>query len=116
MAKAQAGQISLGDIDDQLGGLGQDYANVAMVTELTGFLPQQQRQDCSLSLHRRIYSDYTEAGIHASEWIGCSLCRVSAACGGGGRAGSHFPAFLPDTPMVQVTGWRRGLPGGTTAK
>jgi erythromycin esterase-like protein len=59
LAKARAGQISLGGIDDQLGGMGQDYANVAMVTELTGFLPQQRRQDCSLALHRRIYSDET---------------------------------------------------------
>jgi erythromycin esterase-like protein len=40
LAKAQAGKISLGGIDDQLGGLEQDYANVEMVTELTGFLPQ----------------------------------------------------------------------------
>ncbi len=65
LAKAQAGQISLGGIDDQLGGLGQDYANVAMVTELTGFLPQQQSQDCSLSLHHRIYSDYTDAAPYS---------------------------------------------------
>ena len=37
LAKAQAGQIALGGIDDQLGQLGQDYANVEMVTELTAF-------------------------------------------------------------------------------
>jgi erythromycin esterase-like protein len=65
LAKAQAGQISLGGIDDQLGQMGQDYANVEMVTDLTGFLPQQQRQDCSLALHRRIYSDYTEAARYS---------------------------------------------------
>jgi erythromycin esterase-like protein len=60
LARAQAGQISLGGIDDQSGEMGQDYANVEMVTELTGFLPLQQRQDCRLALHRRIYSDYTK--------------------------------------------------------
>jgi erythromycin esterase-like protein len=65
LAKAQAGKISLGGIDDQLGQVGQDYANVEMVTELTGFLPQQQRQDCSLALHRRIYSDYTEGAPYS---------------------------------------------------
>jgi erythromycin esterase-like protein len=66
LVKAQAGQISLGGIDDQLGEMGQDYANVEMFTELTGFLPQQQRQDCSFAIHRRIYSDnehpYSKAG------------------------------------------------------
>jgi erythromycin esterase-like protein len=58
---AKAGLVSLGGIDDQLGQLGQDYANVAMVAELTGLLPLQRAQRCSLALHRRIYSDYTEA-------------------------------------------------------
>ncbi len=65
LAKAQAGQIALGGIDDQLGQLGQDYANVEMVTELTAFLPETQRQDCTLALHRRIYSDYTEAAPYS---------------------------------------------------
>jgi erythromycin esterase-like protein len=38
---------------------------VEMVAELTGFLPQPQRQGCSLALHRRIYSDYTEAAPYS---------------------------------------------------
>jgi hypothetical protein len=33
LAKAQAGQIFLGGIDDQLSEMGQDYANVGMVTD-----------------------------------------------------------------------------------
>lgn len=65
LAKAQAGRISLGGIDDQLGQMGQDYANVAMVTELAGFLPRKRRQDCRLALHRRIYGDYTEAAPYS---------------------------------------------------
>jgi erythromycin esterase-like protein len=65
LAKAQARQISLGGIDDQLGGLEQDYANVEMFKELTGLLPPQQRQDCTLALHRRIYSDYTKAAPYS---------------------------------------------------
>lgn len=65
LTKAQAGQISLGGIDDQVGQAGQDYANVEMITELTDFLPQQQRQSCSLALHRRIYSDYTETAPYS---------------------------------------------------
>lgn len=45
--------------------MGQDYANVEMITDLTGFLRQQQRQDCSVALHRRIYSDDTEAARYS---------------------------------------------------
>jgi erythromycin esterase-like protein len=61
LAKAKAGQLFLGGLDDQLGQLGQDYANEQMVAELTNLLPQQQRQGCSSALHRRIYNDYSEA-------------------------------------------------------
>src|ERR1043166_738323 len=35
LAKAEAGKVFLGGIDDQLGQRGQDYANKEMVTELT---------------------------------------------------------------------------------
>ncbi|CAN5670261.1 erythromycin esterase family protein [soil metagenome] len=65
LGKAQAGKISLGGIDDQLGQLGQDFANVELVAELTGLLPQPQRTDCSAAHHRRIYSDYTEAAPYS---------------------------------------------------
>lgn len=61
LARAQAGQISLGGIDDQLGEVGQDFANVGMITELTGLLPQQHRQECGEALHRRIYSNDSQA-------------------------------------------------------
>ena len=65
LEKAQKGQISLGGIDDQLGMLGQDYANVEMASELTGFLPQLQRRDCALALHRRIFNDYAAASAYS---------------------------------------------------
>lgn len=45
--------------------MGQDFANVELVTELTGLLPQPQRQDCGVALHRRIYSDNTEAALYS---------------------------------------------------
>ena len=57
LAKAKAGHVFLGGIDDQLGEWGQDYANAEMVTELTNPLPQQRRQECRALLHKRIYSD-----------------------------------------------------------
>jgi erythromycin esterase-like protein len=65
LARAEAGRLFLGGVDDQLGQAGQDYANIEMVTELTNLLPQQQRQDCSAALHRRIYSDYSKAAPYS---------------------------------------------------
>lgn len=65
LEKARAGVISLGGIDDQLGQLGQDFSNVQMVSHLTTFLPERQRQECAQTLHRRIDSDYAEATPYA---------------------------------------------------
>jgi erythromycin esterase-like protein len=67
LTKAQSGQVFLGGIDDQLGQIGQDYANIEMVTELTNLLPQQHRQACSVALHKRIYYDYTDASPYTKE-------------------------------------------------
>src|SRR5579859_7564363 len=64
-AKAQTGQLFLGGIDDQLGQMGQDFANIQMVTDLTSLLPQQERQTCSVALHKRIYNDYTNASSYS---------------------------------------------------
>jgi erythromycin esterase-like protein len=65
LTKAQAGRVFLGGIDDQLGQIGQDYANIEMVTELTDVLPQEERQACSVALHKRIYNDYTDASPYS---------------------------------------------------
>jgi erythromycin esterase-like protein len=65
MRRALAGKVILGGIDDQLGQLGQDYANIDMVTELTNLLPEPNRQICGAALHRRIYSAYTETTPYA---------------------------------------------------
>lgn len=65
LARAQAGRVFLGRIDDQLGQLGQDYANDEMVTELTNILPQQELPTCSSALHKRVYSDYTDSSPYS---------------------------------------------------
>ncbi len=65
LAKAQSGKVFLGGIDDQLGQLGQDYANVEMVAELSGLLPPEDRQACSLALHKRIFSDYSDSSPYS---------------------------------------------------
>lgn len=65
LVKAQAGQVFLGGLDDQLGQMGQNYANNDMVIELTNLLPQQRRQACIIALHKRIYSDYPDASPYS---------------------------------------------------
>jgi erythromycin esterase-like protein len=87
LAKAKAGQVFLGGIDDQLGQLGQDYANNEMVTELTDHLPQHERQACITALHKRIYSDYTDASPYSKsdrtqiQTCLCEMDRANAADG-----------------------------------
>jgi erythromycin esterase-like protein len=65
LTRAQAGRVFLGGIDDQLGQLGQNYANVEMVAELTDLLPQPERQRCSTALHKRVYYDYSDAAPYS---------------------------------------------------
>ena len=65
LAKAQRGQVFLGGIDDQLGQMGQDFANIKMVAELTSLLPQRKRQMCSVALHNRIYSEYPDGSPYS---------------------------------------------------
>jgi erythromycin esterase-like protein len=82
LAEAQAGNVFLGGLDDQLGQRGQDYANVEMVAELTNLLPQEERLACSLAMHKRIYNDYTEASPYSQadhKQIGSCLSEMNRA-------------------------------------
>ena len=65
LARAQTGRVFLGGLDDQLGQLGQNYANDEMVAELTNLLPEPKRQRCSTALHKRIYYDYPESAPYS---------------------------------------------------
>lgn len=65
LAKASEGTVFLGGLDDQLGQRGQDYANIAMVSELTSLLPNRERLPCSLALHKRIYYEYTDTSPYS---------------------------------------------------
>jgi erythromycin esterase-like protein len=71
LEKAVAGKISLGGIDDQLGEMGQDWANVAMVANLTMVLPESQGKECGLALHRRIYGEDADSSADRAEVTGC---------------------------------------------
>ncbi len=65
LARAQTGRVFLGGLDDQLGQLGQNYANDEMVAELTNLLPEPKRHRCSTALHKRIYYDYPESAPYS---------------------------------------------------
>ena len=65
LSRAQSKGVFLGGLDDQLGQLGQDYANIGMVAELTDLLPESRRQECSTALHKRIYSAYPETALYS---------------------------------------------------
>lgn len=84
LARAQTDRVFLGGIDDQLGQLGQDYANAEMVAELTDLLPQPERERCSTALHKRVYYDYSVAAPYSkadrSQIVTClSEIQVAAA-------------------------------------
>ena len=84
LTRAQAGRVALGGLDDQLGQLGQDYANIGMVTELTDLLPEPNRQACNAALHKRIYSAYPETAPYSEanrSQIGRCLDEMQAASG-----------------------------------
>jgi erythromycin esterase-like protein len=84
LTRAQTGRVFLGGIDDQLGQLGQNYANVEMVAELTDLLPQPERQSCSTALHKRVYYDYSDGAPYSkldrSQIVAClsEIQRASA--------------------------------------
>lgn len=65
LTRAQGGRVFLGGLDDQLGQLGQNYANIGMITELTGLLPEPTRQACDTALHQRIFSAYPETAPYS---------------------------------------------------
>jgi len=82
LERAKAGRVFLGGLDDQLAQLGQNYANVEMIAELTGLLPPPERQSCSTALHKRIYYDYSEAAPYSKldrSQIDTCLSEIQAA-------------------------------------
>ena len=58
LTRARSGKVFLGGLDDQLGQLGQNYANDEMTAGFTSLLRSPEQQSCSVAFHQRIYSDY----------------------------------------------------------
>lgn len=57
---AKARRVVLGGLDGQIGALEARYANDAMPVELTNYLQDNRRRECSEILRRRTYWDYPD--------------------------------------------------------
>lgn len=57
-AQATAGRLTLGGLDDQLGGRGMFYSLDEMPAELTSYLTGARREECRALLRHRIWSDF----------------------------------------------------------
>lgn len=58
LERARSGKVFIGGLDDQLGQLGQNYANDEMIAEFTSSLPLTEQQSCKAAFHQRVYYDY----------------------------------------------------------
>ncbi len=103
LTRAQAGRVVLGGLDDQLGQLGQDYANIGMVTELTNLLPEPNRQACDAALHKRIYSAYPEYSEADRYQVDQCLAAMQAAS----RADSATTALIKQEQEEMISATRR---------
>ncbi len=62
--RAQAGRLTLGGLDDQLGVAGAFFSNDEMPLRLTATLPPARREACRMILHRLLYWQYGDAVHH----------------------------------------------------
>ena len=58
LARAQAGRLTLGGLDDQIGSAGAFFSLDEMPIRLTALLPADSRERCRELIHRRIYSGH----------------------------------------------------------
>lgn len=65
--RAQAGNVVLGGIDDQLGSRGAFYSLERMPIELASFLPEPRREACAGRLKQRIWSSFPATAPYTEE-------------------------------------------------
>lgn len=63
-AEARARRVTLGGLDDQLGGIGEFYSLYAMPPELAQPLPSGRREACAAALGQRMRWEYSEGARH----------------------------------------------------
>jgi erythromycin esterase-like protein len=71
---AVAGRLTLGGLDDQLGGVGEFYSLETMPAELAAFLPPGRREPCRTALRQRMQWRYSQTSPHDET----SVARVAA--------------------------------------
>ena len=75
--RAQAGRLTLGGLDDQLGSAGSFFSLDAMPARLAGLLPAARREPCREAMRRRIYSSYPRG----TPYDGAERTRLRACLG-----------------------------------
>ncbi len=78
-ARARAGRVALGGLDDQLGSAGAFFANDAMPTELTGYLDEPRRGECREILRKRIYYQFPNYAAPEHDQVASCLTGIDAA-------------------------------------
>ncbi len=104
LTRAQAGRVYLGGLDDQLAQLGQDYANLGMITELTGLLAEPERQDCNTALHKRIFYEYPENAPYAeTDRAEITLCLEAMQAASGSSKTATDLVIRDQEEMISAT-------------
>lgn len=74
-----AGALRLAGLDDQLGGLGQDFSNKQLGEDLTLGMAPGRRDACREAIHHRVYQDYSpEKPYSADDKDALLLCLKQA--------------------------------------
>jgi erythromycin esterase-like protein len=92
--RAQAGRLTLGGLDDQLGSAGAFFSGGDMPERLTASLPPARRDACRVILRRRLLWQYNDAAPHdAPEVARLQACAadMAVAISGGARPRERAP-------------------------
>ena len=112
-ARAQAGRLTLGGLDDQIGSAGAFFSLDEMPIRLTALLPAASRDRCRALIHRRIYSGQpTAPPARAEMHAGLLSCSAQMMVAAANRDDAHLvqnmaQAFDRDLVSEEVRNRRR---------
>ena len=90
-ARAQAGRLTLGGLDDQIGSAGAFFSLDEMPIRLTALLPADSRDRCRELIHRRIYSGHpTEPPASTEMQAGLLSCTAQMLAATANRDDAHL--------------------------
>jgi erythromycin esterase-like protein len=97
-ARAQAGRLTLGGLDDQIGSAGAFFSLDEMPIRLTALLPADSRDRCRELIHRRIYSGHPIAPPASTEMqAGLLSCTGQMTVAAANRDDAHLAENMART-------------------